>query len=52
MERRDNSTKNGVVFNVDVPYITNKGKRGMASFEMIMDGFSRDQYGYNQISFF
>ena len=52
MERRDNTTKNGVVFNVDVPYFTIKGKRGMASFEMIMDGFSRDQYGYNQISFF
>ncbi|MBR3646049.1 MAG: restriction endonuclease [Lachnospiraceae bacterium] len=52
MERKDNTTKNGVVFRVDVPYFTYKGKRGMAGFEIVIEGFSRDQYGYNQISFF
>lgn len=52
MERRDNNTKKGVVFNVEIPYLTKKGKKGFASMEIYIEGFSRDEYGYEQISLF
>lgn len=52
MERRDNNTKKGVVFNVEIPYITKKGKKGFAFMEVYIEGFSKDEYGYEQITFF
>lgn len=52
MERRDNNTKKGVIFEVEVPYVKNKGKKGFASMELFIDGFSKDEYGYEQISLF
>lgn len=52
MERKDNHTRKGVIFEVEVPYVKKKGKKGFASMEMFIDGFSKDEYGFEQISFF
>lgn len=52
MERRDNETKKGIIFEVEIPYISKKDKKGFASMELYLEGFSRDEYKFEQISFF
>lgn len=52
MERSDNNTKNNVVFNIDIPYVTNKGKKVFVSMEVFMEGFNKGDYTNKQISFF
>ena len=52
MERSDNNTKDNVIFNIDIPVITGKGKREMISLEVFMEGFNKGEYTNKQISFF
>lgn len=52
MERKDNHTKQGIIFEIEIPYVKRKGKKGFASMELFIEGFSRDEYGFEQISFF
>lgn len=52
MERLDNDTKDNVVFNLDIPYVTKKGKKIFVSMEVFMEGFHKGEYTNKQISFF
>ena len=52
MERVDNSTRENIIFNIDIPYVTNKGKKIFVSMEVFMEGFCRGEYINKQISFF
>lgn len=52
MERVDNLTKENIIFNIDIPYVTNKGKKIFVSMEVFMEGFYRGEYINKQISFF
>ena len=52
MEREDNNTRDHVVFNVDIPYVTKKGRKIFISMEVFVEGFNRGDYTNKQISFF
>ena len=52
MEREDNNTRDHVVFNVDIPYVTKKGRKIYISMEVFVEGFNRGDYTNKQISFF
>lgn len=52
MERLDNDTRDNVVFNLDIPYVTKKGKKIFVSTEVFMEGFHKGDYTNKQISFF
>lgn len=51
MNRKDKPTKENVIFNIDIPYVTKKGKKEFVSMEVFIEGFSRSEYAYEQISF-
>jgi len=52
MERRDNTTDRNIMFNIDIPYINEFGRKGFASMELEVDGFSRNEFVYEQFSLF
>ena len=52
MERSDNDTRENVVFNIDIPYVTKKGKKQFVSMEVFVEGFDKGEYTNKQISFF
>lgn len=52
MERSDNSTRDNVFFNIDIPYVTKKGKKEFVSMEVFVEGFNKSEYTNKQISFF
>ena len=52
MEREDNNTRDHVVFNVDIPYVTKKGRKIFISMEVFVERFNRGDYTNKQISFF
>lgn len=51
MNREDNPTRQNVIFNIDVPYVTKKGRKEFASMEVFLEGFEKNQYSYKQITF-
>lgn len=52
MNREDNETKNNVIFNIDIPFISDKGIKKFVSLEVFLEGFNRGDYTNKQISFF
>lgn len=52
MERSDNPTKENVIFNIDIPFVSQKGKKSFVSVEVFMEGFDKGAYTNKQISFF
>ena len=52
MERSDNKTKENVIFNIEIPYLTEKGKKEFVSLEVFMEGFNKGDYTNKQVSFF
>ena len=45
-------TKNNVIFNIDIPFISDKGIKKFVSLEVFLEGFNRGDYTNKQISFF
>lgn len=52
MERTDNNTRDNVIFNIDIPLVTAKGKKEFVSLEVFLEGFNKNDYINEQISFF
>jgi hypothetical protein len=52
MERADNNTRDNVIFNIDIPYVTPKGKKEFVSMEVFLEGFDKGEYTNKQITFF
>ena len=52
LEFQDNETKNNVIFNIDIPFISDKGIKKFVSLEVFLEGFNRGDYTNKQISFF
>lgn len=52
MERSDNNTRENVIFNIDIPFVNEKGKKEFVSLEVFMEGFNKGDYTNKQISFF
>ena len=43
---------NNVIFNIDIPFISDKGIKKFVSLEVFLEGFNRGDYTNKQISFF
>ncbi len=52
MERSDNVTKDHVIFNIEIPYLTAKGRKEFVSLEVFLEGFNKGDYTNKQVSFF
>lgn len=52
MNREDNDNKNNVIFNIDIPFINEKGIKQFVSLEVFLEGFNKGEYTNKQISFF
>ena len=52
MERSDNNTKENVIFNIEIPYLTDKGRKEFVSLEVFLEGFNKGDYTNKQVSFF
>ena len=52
MERSDNDTKEHVIFNIEIPYLTEKGRKEFVSLEVFLEGFHKGDYTNKQVSFF
>lgn len=52
MERADNCTREHVIFTIDIPYVTEKGKKEFVSMEVFLEGFEKGEYTNKQVTFF